>query len=182
MSLLCLTKHLFWWERARSARGRRALVHPNTCCTSTAEQWGCTGAAQRAAQRGVGLHHPLTAQQGCAGPEHLEEVFLTQVHPPEDCQKNSKQSLVQTSCPSPGMNCCSSQKLKSSICDFSHQFPRFKDEMDEPQLEMLPASAKWRTALSSSCSCQDRGAATERHCGSWRETALLLLVAQLSAM
>lgn len=59
------------------------------------------------------------------------------------------------------MNFCSSQKLKSSICDFSHHFHGFKDEKDDPQLEMLPAPDKWRTTLSSSCSCQDRGADAE---------------------
>lgn len=64
----------------------------------------------------------------------------------------------QTSCSSLGMSCCSPQKLKSSVCDFSHHFHGFKDEKAEPQLEMLPAPAKWRTMLPGS---QDRGAATE---------------------
>lgn len=67
---------------ARSARGGGALGHPNTCCTPTAEQWGCSEGSTEGSWSPSSSHCPAS----CAGPERLEEVFLTQVRPPEEQQ------------------------------------------------------------------------------------------------
>lgn len=75
-------------QSSSAAEGEPCAPHPllHTCSRAVGLHRGC----QRATQRGAGVHHPPPAQQGCADPEHVDgEVVLTQVHPPEECQKNS---------------------------------------------------------------------------------------------
>lgn len=57
-------------QSSSAAEGEPCAPHPllHTCNRAVGLHRGC----QRATQRGAGVHHPPPAQQGCAGPEHVD--------------------------------------------------------------------------------------------------------------